>query len=50
MAVARELDTSSAEAFGSGLLSALQHFRDGASSPDDETIIVLQRAPLDAGS
>lgn len=48
MALARQLDTSSAEAFGSGLVSALQHFRDGASSPDDETIIVLQRAPPDA--
>jgi len=43
MNIARELDGSSAEAFGAGLTSALRAFRDGAEPLDDETIIVLQR-------
>ena len=50
MALAAELDTSSAEGFGCGLVSALDRFRDGASSSDDETIIVLQTVPPEAGT
>ena len=42
MKIARELDPSSAEAFGTGLTSALLSFRDGIEAADDETVIVLQ--------
>jgi phosphoserine phosphatase RsbU/P len=45
--MARALDTSSAEAFGTGLSAALRGFRDGVEPGDDETIIVLQRVALD---
>jgi phosphoserine phosphatase RsbU/P len=43
MNLARELDSSSAEAFGTELTSALRGFRGGAEAADDETIIVMQR-------
>ena len=42
MNLARELDSSSAEAFGTELTSALRGFRGGAEAVDDETIIVMQ--------
>jgi sigma-B regulation protein RsbU (phosphoserine phosphatase) len=42
MNIARELDSSSAEAFGTQLTSALRSFRGGVEPADDETIIVLQ--------
>jgi phosphoserine phosphatase RsbU/P len=42
MNLARELDSSSAEAFGTQLTSALRGFRGGAEAVDDETIIVMQ--------
>jgi len=41
--LARELDASSAEVFGTQLASALRGFRGGAEAVDDETIIVMQR-------
>ena len=41
--LARELDTGSAEAFGSQLTAALRRFRGKAEPTDDETIIVLER-------
>jgi sigma-B regulation protein RsbU (phosphoserine phosphatase) len=43
MNMARELDASSAEAFGVQLTSALRLFRGGVEPADDETIIVLRR-------
>ena len=43
MNLARELDSSSAEAFGTQLASAVRAFRGGAEPVDDETIIVMQR-------
>lgn len=43
MTIARELDSTSAEAFGNQLASALRGFRGGMDPLDDETIIVLQR-------
>ena len=43
MSIARTLDASSAEAFGSQLAAALRRFHGGAEPADDETIIVLQR-------
>jgi phosphoserine phosphatase RsbU/P len=43
MKIARELELTSAEAFGSQLTSALTAFRGGVEPSDDETIIVLQR-------
>jgi phosphoserine phosphatase RsbU/P len=43
MSLARELDSSTAEAFGTQLLSALRGFRAGVEPADDQTIIVLQR-------
>ena len=46
MNIARELDPSSAEAFGTQLTAALRGFRGGVEPVDDETIIVLQRSPL----
>lgn len=42
MSVARELDVSSGEAFGSQLASAVRRFRGGVEPTDDETIIVLE--------
>jgi hypothetical protein len=47
MNIARELDSSSAEAFGTQLTSALRAFRGGLEPMDDETIIVLQRVAPD---
>ena len=43
MKLARELDSSSAEAFGTQLTSALHGFREGVEPVDDQTIIVMQR-------
>jgi phosphoserine phosphatase RsbU/P len=43
MHIARGLDRSSAQAFGTQLISALRDFRAGVTPLDDETIIVLQR-------
>jgi sigma-B regulation protein RsbU (phosphoserine phosphatase) len=43
MTIAGGLDVSSAEAFGTELVSALRTFRGGAEPQDDETIIVLRR-------
>ena len=42
MNIARELDPSSAETFGTQLTSALHGFRGGVEPADDETIIVLE--------
>ena len=42
MDIARELETSSAEVFGSSLTAALRGFRGGVEPADDETVIVLQ--------
>ena len=47
MNIAREIDSSSAEAFGTQLTSALRAFRGGVEPADDETIIVLQRVAPD---
>jgi serine phosphatase RsbU (regulator of sigma subunit) len=47
MSIARRLDASSAEAFGSQLVSALRLFRGSVEPADDETIIVLERVALD---
>ena len=46
MNLARELDASSAEAFGTQLTTAVRDFRGGVEAGDDETIIVLRRSPL----
>jgi phosphoserine phosphatase RsbU/P len=43
MTIAAGLEVSSAEAFGTELVSALQAFRGGTEPQDDETIIVLKR-------
>jgi phosphoserine phosphatase RsbU/P len=43
MNIARDLDPSSAETFGTELTSALRGFRGEVAATDDETIIVLQR-------
>ncbi len=43
MAVARQLDVSSAEAFGGRFGEAVREFRRGTPAEDDETIVVLQR-------
>ena len=43
MALARQLDSRSAEAFGMQLTQAIREFRGGIVPQDDETIIVLQR-------
>ncbi len=48
MNIARGLDRSSAEAFGTQLTAALRAFRGGVDALDDETIIVLQRVSPDA--
>ena len=42
MDIARKLESSSAEGFGTSLTSALRGFRGGVEPADDETIIVLQ--------
>ena len=44
IALARQLDSRSPEAFGTQLAEALRDFRGGTVPQDDETIIVLQRA------
>ena len=46
IAIARRLDTRSAEVFGPQLAGAVRLFRGTAQSADDETIIVLQRVPI----
>ena len=43
MALARQLDSRSAEAFGTQLAEAVREFRGGTAPQDDETIIVMQR-------
>jgi serine phosphatase RsbU (regulator of sigma subunit) len=43
MNLARGLDSTSAEAFGTQLISAVRGFRAGVEPADDQTIIVLQR-------
>jgi phosphoserine phosphatase RsbU/P len=48
MRIARGLDTSSAEAFGDQLMSALRLFRGSVEPTDDETIIVVERVALDS--
>ena len=48
LSLARGLDTSSAEAFGSQLAAALRRFRGRAKAGDDATLIVLQRVPVAA--
>jgi len=50
MKIARELDPGSAEAFGTGLTSALGRFRDGVEAADDETVIVLQIRAIPSNS
>jgi phosphoserine phosphatase RsbU/P len=50
MALARALDTTSAETFGMQLVQAVSEFRGGHEPEDDETIIVLQRLPDQSGS
>jgi sigma-B regulation protein RsbU (phosphoserine phosphatase) len=45
--IARELDPSSAEAFGTELAARLRAFRGGVPATDDETIIVLERVAPD---
>lgn len=48
MNLARELDSSSAEALGTQLASALRSFRGGQKPSDDETIIVIQKVLANA--
>jgi sigma-B regulation protein RsbU (phosphoserine phosphatase) len=43
MAMARGLDSSHAEQFGTELAHAVRVFRGGVTPQDDETIIVLER-------
>ena len=43
MALARRLDSTSAEAFGTQLAEAVREFRGGTVPQDDETIIVMER-------
>ena len=45
MTMARALNHSSAETFGTALVEAVREFRAGRAPEDDETIIVLQRLP-----
>jgi sigma-B regulation protein RsbU (phosphoserine phosphatase) len=47
MNIARELDSSSAEAFGTSLTSALRGFRGDVERADDETVIVLQAVAIE---
>jgi sigma-B regulation protein RsbU (phosphoserine phosphatase) len=46
MRIAREMDASSAEAFGSQLAAALGRFRGRAEPADDQTVIVLECVAL----
>ena len=46
LSIARGLDGSSAEAFGTQLASALWSFRGGAEPLDDQTIIVPENKRL----
>jgi sigma-B regulation protein RsbU (phosphoserine phosphatase) len=48
MNIAHGLDTTSADAVGNGLITALRAFRAGVEPADDETLIVLERLPSDA--
>ncbi len=50
MKMARKLDSTSAETFGTQLSHALHEFRGGRDPEDDETIIVLQRIADTMGS
>ena len=43
MEIARGLDASDAERFGTELAQAVRVFRGGVTPEDDETIIVLER-------
>lgn len=43
LAMVRQLDTSSLDAFGNRLVEGLNEFRAGAAPQDDETVVVLQR-------
>lgn len=43
MTMARALDSTSAEAFGTQLAAALREFRGGGDPLDDETIVVMRR-------
>ena len=43
MEMARGLDSSNAERFGTQLAQAVPAFRGGVTPEDDETIIVLER-------
>jgi sigma-B regulation protein RsbU (phosphoserine phosphatase) len=45
MALARQLDSSSPEAFGTQLAEAVRGFRGGTVPQDDETIIIMQTTP-----
>ena len=47
MDIARELESSSAEVFGTSLTTALRGFRGGVEPADDETIIVLQAVAIE---
>jgi sigma-B regulation protein RsbU (phosphoserine phosphatase) len=46
MNIARDIDVSSADAFGVQLTSALHAFRGGAECPDDQTVIVLKKESI----
>jgi serine phosphatase RsbU (regulator of sigma subunit) len=46
MEIARGLDSSNAERFGTQLAQAVRVFRGGVTPEDDETIIVLERLPM----
>ena len=46
MKMARALDLTSAEAFGTQLAAALREFRGGGDPLDDETIVVMRRNGL----
>ena len=51
MALSRELDSRSPDAFGPQLVKAVDEFRGGTVPQDDETIIVMQRvSPRSVGS
>jgi len=45
LSIARSLPTTSAEAAGQGLLSAIERFRGALPAADDETVVALQRLP-----
>jgi sigma-B regulation protein RsbU (phosphoserine phosphatase) len=50
MNIVRELESSSAEVFGTSLTSALRGFRSSVEPRDDETIIVLQAVAIDSNT